>query len=114
MTLFSKGDKKILIILITAIVVILLFGFVIYQYMLGSGVKVQNITGGAGDQGKPTISAPEVQIEAQGGNDPGSLSICSDKCGDGICQRTDTDCGGEDNPNCTCLETAQECPQDCE
>jgi flagellar basal body-associated protein FliL len=46
MTLFSKADKKILIILVAVIAVILLVGFIIYQYMLSSPSKVQNLTGG--------------------------------------------------------------------
>lgn len=42
----------------------------------------------------------------------GGLVICSDKCGDGICQTEDLQCQGGDL-NCICSETRQDCPQDC-
>jgi hypothetical protein len=103
--------------------VLLLGGFVIYQYMIGPAAKVQNVTGGAqtGEKSSPspTISAPQVQTpvggaQTQGSNDTaGTFSVCSDKCGDGVCQKTDPNCGKNNNLNCTCLETPQECPQDC-
>ena len=127
MTIFSKIDKRILIILIVALVVILLIGFIVYQYMFFPAGKVQNLTGGeqteeksndvSGDQGKPIIDAPQVQIQAgdvqaQGDSGGGTFSICLDKCEDGICQKIDSNCG-EDDISCICPETPQECPQDC-
>lgn len=136
MTIFSKIDKKVLFILIIIIAIILLVGFIVYQYVAGgypSGrVNVQNLIGGAqtekksdntsDDQGNPVINAPQVQIQAGGvqaqgepGGYPGlgTLSVCSDKCGDGVCQKTDSNCDKDNNLNCICLETPQECPQDC-
>lgn len=128
MTIFSKVDKKVLIILIVVLVAILLVGFMVYQYVAGSNVKVQNLTGGAqtekksnnafGDQNKTATNAPQAQIEiggvqAQGDTGGGTLSVCLDKCGDGICQKTDSNCGKDNNLNCICPEIPQECPQDC-
>jgi len=45
--MFSRVDKKILLILILAVIIILLASFLVYQYMVGPIVKVQNLTGGA-------------------------------------------------------------------
>ncbi|MCX6718465.1 MAG: hypothetical protein NTY81_02585 [Candidatus Staskawiczbacteria bacterium] len=122
--IFSKLDKKVLIILIALVVVILLAGFAIYKYTGNSGIKTQNSAGGAQTQTEQTpenssagqdnaiISAPQVQIQAQGENGGGSLSICVDKCGDGVCQKTDPNCDAN-NLSCICPETLKECPQDC-
>lgn len=96
--LFSKIDKKILIWLVIASVVILLLGLAIYRYTKEKGVKVQDSIGGIG-------------TEAQQGG--GTLTVCVDKCGDGICQKTDPNCDVNNNLNCPCPETLQECPQDC-
>jgi len=124
MAIFSKADKKVLIILVVALAIILLIGFVVYKYAVGSIVKVQNLTGGAqtfqgpentsGDQSEPAINVPQVQIQAQGGSGVGALSVCLDKCGDDICQKIDPNCNEDSNLNCICPENSQECPQDCE
>ena len=126
MAIFSKIDKKILIILIIALVVILLLGIWIYRYLSAGGAKIENSAGGVQTQAPATEqnsnqnnnSPPQVQIPAggvqsQGENGGGTLSVCLDKCGDGICQKTDPNCGKDNNLNCICPETPQECPQDC-
>ncbi len=115
MKIFSKLDKKVLIILITALVVILLIGFIVYKYISGSLVDVKNLTGGAQTEQNNT---PQVQIQAdgvqvQGENGGGTFSVCLDKCGDGVCQETDPNCGKGNGLNCICPENPQECPQDC-
>jgi len=120
--MFTKIDKKILIILIIAVVVILLTGFVIYKYTSSSEVKVQNSAGGA----QTEINTPQPKednsqqvqidvggIDAQKENEKGIMSVCLDKCGDNICQKTDPNCSGDNNLNCICPETPQECSQDC-
>lgn len=120
--IFSKVDKKVLIIAVIAVVVILLVGLVVYKYVYNSANNVQNLTDGAQSDKTPTpdstVNTPQVQIQAggvqtQGGNGAGTLLVCSDKCGDGICQKTDPKCGNENNLNCVCPETPEECPQDC-
>jgi len=120
--MFSKVDKKILLILIVVIAAVLLVGFMVYQYMVSPATKMQNSTGGAQTevQGSPKEdnNNPQVQVEvggiqAQGGNGQGMLSVCLDKCGDGVCQKTDPNCGKDNNLNCICPETPQDCPEDC-
>lgn len=112
--IFSKIDKKILIILIAVVVAILLIVFVAYKYILSPGIKVQNSAGGA--QTEKQTQQVQVQVGgvgAQGTNGGGTLSVCIDKCGDGICEKTDPNCSADNNLNCICPETPQECPQDC-
>ncbi len=46
MAIFSKLDKKVLTDLVIAIFVVLLIAFIIYQYFVGSAVKVNNSVGG--------------------------------------------------------------------
>lgn len=57
------------------------------------------------------VKEPESNIEVITGNG-GGLTVCSDKCGDGVCQKIVPDC--KDNKlNCICQEDYAECPQDC-
>lgn len=113
--IFSKLDKRILIILIIILVAIILLGIAAYRYLIVDRVNVQNSVSGtetemqASDQdsGNPLEnSVPELKIEPEPG-----LFICVDKCGDGICQTSDPEC--KDSMNCVCPESQQECPQDC-
>ena len=126
MAVSSKIDKKILLTLVILAAVILLVGFIIYKYSVGFRANVQDYTGGANTQAPVTEqnlnqnnnSLPQVQIQAggaqaQGENGAGTISVCLYKCGDGICQKTDPNCGKDNNLNCICPETPQECPQDC-
>ena len=102
--------KKIIIISVVILAVILIGGFGAYKLWL-AGSDVQN----AGDQepvntqeDSSEFGAPDIDYEVEGG---GGLVICSDKCGDGVCQSTeDKECK---NVNCVCLENRAECPQDC-
>ncbi len=117
--MFSKIDKKILVILIIVIAVILFVGIGIYKYMPRNPVKVQNMSGGAQtEQNESAVNDPKTQTYAQGNQAQGDigggiLSICVSKCGDGVCQKTDPNCGKNNNLNCICLETTQNCPGDC-
>ena len=125
MKIFSKIDKEVLITLAVVILAILLISFIVYHYIAGSAVKVQNVTNGAQSENnsntnKPTVNLPQVeipeggvQIQAQGDTGGGTLSVCVDKCGDGVCQTSDPNCGKNNNLACICLEDKQECPQDC-
>jgi hypothetical protein len=111
-------DKKFLAISLIVIVLILLAGFGIYQYIAGSTANVQNSAGGAQTENNAVINTPQIQIqaggiEAQGESDGGSLTICMDQCGNGVCQQTNTTCSGDNNLNCICQENVQDCPQDC-
>ena len=118
--MFTKIDKKILIVLILVLAVILIAGFLFYKYLNQLPESVKNSNDGASTEnlsGDQNNNVPQFQIEqggigAQGENGGGSLTVCSDKCGDNICQKTDPEC--EDNSlNCVCPETVEDCPQDC-
>lgn len=124
--MFSKIDGKVMQILIIALVVILLGVFIIIsQYFSGSlssVPKVQDLTGGAQTENnsinKTANNTPSVQVQiggvqANGENGGGILTVCMDKCGDGICQKTDPNCGKNNTLNCICPETSQNCPKDC-
>lgn len=94
-------------------------GFLAYQYA-ASNLAQENIPSqNTSENGQPSNSqAPQenesaddfgAQVEYIG--EPGGLTICSDKCGDGICQvESEKKCA---NLNCVCQEDKQECPQDC-
>ena len=108
--IFSKIDKKVLIICVILIVV-LIAGFFVYKYSKDVKKTVQN------NEGEIKIETPGKQIITPSENSkveiqprPG-LIICADKCGDGICQPAVTIC--EDNLNCICAETKVDCPGDC-
>lgn len=47
MVLFSTVDRKVLIVLIAVVILILLINFLIYKYLPGPIVEVQNLNGGA-------------------------------------------------------------------
>jgi hypothetical protein len=117
--MFTKIDKKILIILIIALVIILMAGFFVYRHLNFNETKVENSTGGAQTEAPvPEQNQVEIQpesIQAEGNGGEPMLSICVDKCGDGTCQKEDPGCGEPGgNLNCICLESLQDCPQDCE
>ena len=122
--IFSKLDKKALIIVIIVIIVILVGVFVFYRYVNSPALDVQNSIGGAQTEGNLSLGTtgdiPEVQMQANGTqtkpsepSEEGVFSICLDKCGDDFCQQTDPDCGVVENRNCICQEDPQDCPQDC-
>lgn len=107
-------NKNIVIICSLLLILALVFIFALaYKYQntavpdnksSPSQLKEDNM--GLQDQG---VKVLEPKIE--GGDSGGFLTICADKCGDGVCQETDADC--DNNLNCICQETSQECPQDC-
>ncbi len=95
--MFTKIDKKILIILAIAFVIILALGFLVYKYLNFSGVEVENSAGG-------------VKTESE--LNKGAVTVCLDECGNGKCQKLDPGCD-VGSLNCICAETPQDCPQDC-
>mgnify|MGYP001566604446 CR=1 FL=1 len=112
--IFLKIDKKILIILGIILVVVLIAGFFIYKYSKDVEKTVQNnqeeeiIKTPRQGQEQPPVNLGNPQIEIQ--PQPG-LTVCADRCGDGICQPANTIC--DDNLNCICAETKADCPGDC-
>ena len=95
---------------------ILALGFAGYQYFSGRNLNIQSENGQNSFQQAPkeaekkddTVdSEGEIEVITGGG---GGLTICADKCGDGVCQSQAEEC---ENLNCICFEDKQECPQDC-
>ena len=104
--MFTKIDKKVLIIGAAFLILLLLGGFFVYKYLTQIRTEAGNVNDGVNTNNENTTPGIEINGENEGG-----LFICSDKCGDGICQQTaEEEC---DNLNCTCKEDKQECPQDC-
>lgn len=101
-------NKKVVVMSVVALAALSLIGAGVYQYMSSKNTAMQDISQpNSSEQKEDTM--PSIELE---GNFQGGLSICSDKCGDGICQKTDVKCEGG-NLNCICTEDAKECPQDC-
>lgn len=96
-------DKKALIILIIIVALVLAGGFLFFKYSKNNQPEIQNNIGGLDTE-------LEVVAEPGSGEGGGDFTVCLDQCGDGICQADNGGCTGFD---CTCAETAQECPQDC-
>jgi flagellar basal body-associated protein FliL len=123
--MFTKIDKKVLIILIIALIAILASVFLIYKYIGSSKNDVENTVGGSTEEqtNKENLSGdnnddnliPQIEIEAEGvangSNNGGMLTVCVEKCGDGVCQETNEKC--QNSLNCACPETSDKCPQDC-
>ena len=116
-------NKKTLIILVIAIAVVLAAGIFAYSYFNSQKSQAPNFAaeneikteppsgqelGTSGELETPQV---EMQAEVQGTNGGGGLTVCQDKCGDGICQAPDLNC--KNNFNCVCPEAKTDCPQDC-
>ncbi|MEK7664914.1 MAG: hypothetical protein AAB361_02110 [Patescibacteria group bacterium] len=121
--MFLKTDKKILIMLVVIILVSLLAGVFIFKYLKETREKIQEYSKeeATGDQEELDENFLQPQEEEQpsfeveisnpeAGAKPGFF-ICQDKCGDGVCQISGQEC--QEEMNCACLETKEECPADC-
>ncbi len=99
-------NKKNLLVIIILAAAVVIAGFFAFLYMNQSkNAGVENSVGGTSvEQQNTSENTPAAQVG-------GGLTVCLDKCGDGICQKSDPDC--KDSMNCICPETPQECPQDC-
>lgn len=107
-----------MIVLIVVLAVILISGFLFYKYLSrlpesvensGEGVSTENLSEDQGDNA-PQLQIEQGDIEVQAQNGGGSLTVCLDKCGNNVCEKTE-EC--TDGLNCVCPETPEECPQDC-
>jgi len=119
--IFGKIDKKVLIILGVILIAVLIAGYFIYQYSKDLETTEQNsdqegieITGEREVEQEPGQEEPIINLEnLQIENELQSmLFVCVDKCGDSICQISDTEC--EDELNCICPENIENCPVDCQ
>jgi len=123
-------NKKTSIILGIILVVLVLGGLSFYQYSVSNTNKdnLNNDDNSANvEQINPNSNQNEnqdqIQVQSDGikveGSDnsgntgpQGGLIVCVDKCGDGICQNSNTACDPK-GLNCVCQESLAECPQDC-
>src|SRR5437879_6390023 len=111
--MFTKIDKRILIAAVSFLVLLLLLGIALYGYMLKLNASQTNAPASkiqspadktvSQDSSTPQENKPNVElknggVEAQGTGVSG-ITICSDKCGDGVCQTTDLKC---DNGKLNC------------
>jgi len=110
-------NKKVVIALVVVLAVVAVAVFLIFKYTSSPRETAPQDFAGAVNSGNKN-SEPESQVniegmevETEGGSSGGGLIVCLDKCGDGICQKSDSACEGM---NCVCPETPQECPQDCQ
>ncbi len=119
--MFTKIDKRILIVTIILLILVLAIVFVSYKYrvLVKNVTKVEvpadqkvNIGTNNNIEQKPEVQLQNNSVKAEGTTSKGTLTVCLDKCGDGICQKTDPNCKNGDL-SCICLETKSECPQDC-
>jgi len=114
--IFSKIDKKILIIVGVIAIIILIAIFFAFEYSKSVGETVQNeeesttIGASNSDQIQSPVSLEGIQAETESGLQS-DFTICVQRCGDGICQPAGTIC--IDNLNCVCAETKVDCPNDC-
>ena len=109
--------KSIIAIIVAVACVLLIAAFAMYnngifQNMFADEDARQDGPGETQNQPSETrdsvIGSGSVEIETR---ETRSLIICSDKCGDGICQlEPEETC---ENLNCICQENTQECPADC-
>jgi len=116
--MFTKIDKKLLIIAAVFIILILIGSFFVYKYLIAidSDIKLnqeslEQQTPENQEAKKDDTQMEGIQAEVNNEN-VGTLTICSDRCGDGVCQKEDLICENN-NLNCICQETYQDCPQDC-
>ena len=116
------------VIIIIAVIAVLAVGVFAYRYFTAPASNTLNTSStppSSAEQsaGQPSSSSnsagvgTQVELQTQGvkaqsANGGGTLSICLDKCGDGICQAQDTTCKSGDL-NCICPETHASCPADC-
>ncbi len=114
--MFSKIDKKVLVIAAVVLALVALAGIGIYRQFMQNQVDIQNFAGGASTQNPDQNSDDgQAQIELITTDQPnsGGLTICKDECGNGTCQIEDPDCPEEPSMNCICSETKENCPADC-
>ena len=109
--MISKNNKKVLI--AVAIILVVLVGIVLLKQIFDNDSNVQNSAGGAKIENiGPNVELGDIEIETKGSSSSGGLTVCTERCGDGVCQTKDDACVNE-NLSCICPETLQDCPQDC-
>lgn len=118
-------NRKSVVYIITGVIILVFISYGVfsgYKNLSQKEPSGEDIKEGAPQGQQKEIGEPEGNNNPAGGQEEepnnnlrgeeqkgGGLFICADECGDGICQ-TDV-C--TDNFNCPCLETPEDCPQDC-
>lgn len=118
--MFLKIDKKVLITVIVILILLILIIVAVYGSMnKANAPQIENSIGGTNIEvsQEPVLENEEgvqsgIQVQAEGEAGGGTLFICEDKCGDGICQEEDPGCAQAGS--CICAETAEDCPADCQ
>lgn len=114
-------NKKLFILGIIVVVLIVFGGTLVYYKKTADEQKgedfaslIDNEKNEESKENSESQLPPQIEIQAVSGENAseGSLIICVDKCGDGVCQNEETVCEGG-NLNCVCVETMINCPQDC-
>ncbi len=118
--MFSKIDKKVLVVAIVILIVVLVAGFFVYKYFILDRKDMNSTTNQQAVQptqqsNLPIIEGPKVELQSPTvqTQQQDSLMICADRCGDNICQKAGQICPSNDNLNCACAETHADCPKDC-
>ena len=126
-------NRKLLILLLVGVIVIAGIGFVSYKYIYQNNQSSLDFINKSNNTNTDTESDNNLNNDSSTVNDinpsnntnntgsssdigveikqDSGLFICSDKCGDGICQ--DKSSCSEGSLNCICPEVPMECPQDC-
>ena len=127
--MFTKIDKKILAVSAILLILIFIAGLALYGYIINRNdkIKMPADENTAVETSTMTENIPDIKfqngsIQMQDSSDPKgipseqaeepTLTVCVDKCGDGICQKKNLDCK-DSNLNCVCQEMVSDCPQDC-
>ncbi|OGZ64579.1 MAG: hypothetical protein A3A98_03425 [Candidatus Staskawiczbacteria bacterium RIFCSPLOWO2_01_FULL_40_39] len=118
--MFAKINKRVLIIGAISLVAFLAIGLAFYLYLFSAKPEAEDTNIGhveipsEDEDSNASPSESGIEIIEKEGSPKGGLTICADKCGNGICENKEEDLKCKDgSPNCVCPESLQVCPQDC-
>ncbi|MBM3206053.1 MAG: hypothetical protein FJZ43_00310 [Candidatus Staskawiczbacteria bacterium] len=110
-------NKKFLLISIVGIVLAVIGALLAYSYIFQNNetnldfIESKNTQNQTNNSNDSNVGIDGIELKTSNEVKEG-LIICSDKCGDGICQDKNSMC--EDGSlNCICIESALDCPSDC-
>lgn len=113
---FSKIDRKVLIVLVIILIMALVAGILSYRYLKQVREEIkqketEKIEGAGWQTGILEIqNEPDSQVSGDS-DDNSFITICVDKCGDNFCQTVDSI--SSNDSNLPCSETPETCPKDC-
>ena len=110
-------NKNFLIISIVVVVLLVIGGFLAYNYIFQKNetnldfIESKNTQNQTNNSNDANVGIDGIELKTSSEVNEG-LIICSDKCGDGVCQNKNSMC--EDGSlNCICIESPLDCPTDC-